>query len=399
MSGTGPTYTVAVSGMTTSGTVIATIAAGVAQDTAGNANTASTSTDNSVNYDFAAAPTVTINQAGGQADPTSASPINFTVVFSEAVTGFATGDVSFAGSTAGGTLVGTVTGTGPTYTVAVSGMTTSGTVVATIAAGVAQDADTNPNAASTSTDNSVTWDVTAPTVTINQAGGQADPTSASPINFTVVFSEAVTGFATGDVTFTGSTAGGTLVGTVSGTGPTYTVAVSGMTTSGTVIATIAAGVAQDTAGNANTASTFTDNSVNTTPTAPTVTINQAGGQADPTSASPINFTVVFSEAVTGFATGDVTLHRQHGRGNPRRHGERHRPHLHRGRERHDHQRHGDRHHRGRGGPGCGHQPQRGLHLDRQLGHLGRHRAHGHHQPGRRPSRPDQRQPHQLHGGL
>ena len=77
----------------------------------------------------------------------------------------------------------------------------------------------------------------------------------------MVFSEAVTGFATGDVTFTGSTAGGTLVGTVSGTGPTYNVAVSGMTTSGTVIATIAAGVAQDTAGNANTAATFTDNTV------------------------------------------------------------------------------------------------------------------------------------------
>ena len=33
---------------------------------------------------------------------------------------------------------------------------------------------------------------------------------------------------------------------------------------------------------------------------PTVTINQAAGQADPTNASPINFTVVFSEAVTGF---------------------------------------------------------------------------------------------------
>ncbi len=32
-------------------------------------------------------------------------------------------------------------------------------------------------------------DQTAPTVTINQAAGQADPTNASPINFTVVFSE------------------------------------------------------------------------------------------------------------------------------------------------------------------------------------------------------------------
>ena len=43
-----------------------------------------------------------------------------------------------------------------------------------------------------------------PTVTINQAARQADPTKTSPINFTVVFSKSVTGFATGDVTFTGA---------------------------------------------------------------------------------------------------------------------------------------------------------------------------------------------------
>ena len=44
-----------------------------------------------------------------------------------------------------------------------------------------------------------------------------------------------------------------------------------------------------------------------------MTINQAAGQADPTNASPINFTVVFSEAVTGFTGSDVTLGRHRGR--------------------------------------------------------------------------------------
>ena len=70
------------------------------------------------------------------------------------------------------------------------------------------------------------------TVTINQAGGQSDPTNAFPINFTVVFSETVTDFATGDVTLSG-TAGATTA-TVSGGGTNYNVAVTGMTTSGTV---------------------------------------------------------------------------------------------------------------------------------------------------------------------
>ena len=68
-----------------------------------------------------AGPTVTINQAAAQPDPTSVSPINFTVVFNEAVTGFATGDVTLGG-TAGAT-ISTVTGGPTTFNVAVSGMT------------------------------------------------------------------------------------------------------------------------------------------------------------------------------------------------------------------------------------------------------------------------------------
>jgi Regulator of chromosome condensation (RCC1) repeat len=43
------------------------------------------------------------------------------------------------------------------------------------------------------------------------------------------------------------------------------------------------------------------------PVAPSVTIDQASGQTDPTAVSPVHFTVVFSAPVTGFATGDVTL--------------------------------------------------------------------------------------------
>src|SRR5881396_362580 len=242
-------------------------------------------------------PTVTINQAAGQADPTSSSPINFTAVFSEPVSGFTGTDVTISG-TAGGTKTVTVSGGPSTYTVAVSGMSSAGTVIATIAAGMATDAAGNLNTASTSTDNSVSFDATPPTVTIDQAAGQADPTSASPINFTAVFSEPVSGFSGAGVTLSG-TAGGTKTVTVSGGPSTYNVAVSGMSSAGTVIASIAAGVARDAAGNLNTASTSTDNSVSFDATPPTVTINQAAGQADPTSASPINFTAVFSEPVSG----------------------------------------------------------------------------------------------------
>jgi hypothetical protein len=272
----------------------------VARDALGNTATSVAVTVNVSNTD-ATPPTVTINQAGNQTDPTSSSPINFTVVFSEAVTGFAAVDVTISG-TAGGAKTVTISGTGPTYTVAVSGMTTSGTVIASIGAGVVQDGAGNPNTASTSTDNSVIYnapDTTSPTVTINQAAAQTDPTSSSPINFTVVFSETVTGFAAVDVTISG-TAGGAKTVTISGTGPTYTVAVSGMTTSGTVIASIGAGVVQDAAANLNTASTSTDNTVTFT-LQPTVTFQDV-----PETHFAFNhIEAIYAAGITGGCQADV----------------------------------------------------------------------------------------------
>jgi hypothetical protein len=103
----------------------------------------------------------------------------------------------------------------------------------------------------------------APSVTINQAVGQADPTSIGPIHFTVVFNEAVSGFATGDLSLSGTAGATTAVVSESApnNGTTYDVAVSGMTTSGTVIASLLAGVATNGGGIGNTASTSTDNTV------------------------------------------------------------------------------------------------------------------------------------------
>jgi HYR domain-containing protein/WD40 repeat protein len=122
------------------------------------------------------APTVTINQRSIQADPTTTSLVVFIVTFSEPVTGF-TG-ISLAGSTVGGTLTTRVYGSGASYDaiyeVSVTGMSGSGTVVASIPAGAAFNADGNPNFASTSEDNTITYFV-APVGTLDtnnpSAGG------------------------------------------------------------------------------------------------------------------------------------------------------------------------------------------------------------------------------------
>ena len=145
-------------------------AAGV-NDLAGNAGTGTAAVGWTMDT---TSPTVTVNQASGQADPTNGS-IRFAVVFSEPVIGFGAGQVDLSASTAGGPLFASVAQVDSTsYMVTVTGMTSSGTVVAAVDAGAVTDPAGNPNLASTSTDNTVAFDNLPPTVTVSLAAGQPD---------------------------------------------------------------------------------------------------------------------------------------------------------------------------------------------------------------------------------
>jgi hypothetical protein len=195
-------------------------------------------------------PTVAVTLAAGVTDPTNDNPVNFTVTFAEPVTDFDDStDVTVGGTSGADTAV--ITGSGDTYNVAVSGMDNDGTVTLAVNAGAAVDEVNNANLASPSAA-SINYDGTAPTVTVERAAGQADPTSTSPINFTVQFSESVINLAEADISLT-APAGATA--TLTGSGDTYNVAVSGMEASGNVAVSIPADVAEDVAGNTNTAST------------------------------------------------------------------------------------------------------------------------------------------------
>jgi LPXTG-site transpeptidase (sortase) family protein len=106
-------------------------------------------------------------------------------------------------------------------------------------------------------------DVTQPTVTVEQSASQLDPTNVSPIYFTATFSESVIGFDATHVLLSG-TAGATTVNVAEvapNDGTTYRIAVSGMTTTGTVIVDIPANAVKDSIGNQNTASSSVDNLV------------------------------------------------------------------------------------------------------------------------------------------
>jgi hypothetical protein len=274
---------------------------------------------------FVSPMTVTINQAGGQADPTNSSPINFTVVFSQRVTDFATGDVNLSASTAPGTLIGTVNEIAPndgtTYNVAVSGMDVdgNGTVVATILAGVAHDAATSfPNVASTSADHTVIYDNTAPTITnVSSTSTNRAYTTNATIPVTITFSESVN-VAGGSPQLTLETGATDRVANCTGNGTntltcSYTVQAGDTSLDldyvGTTSLALNGGTIRDATGNdavltlaspGAAGSLGASKNIVIDTTAPTVTINQAGTQADPTNGSPINFTVTFSENATDF---------------------------------------------------------------------------------------------------
>ena len=153
-------------------------------------------------------------------------------------------------------------------------------------------------------------DTTAPTVTsIVRQTPASSPTNANSLTWRVTFSEAVSNVDAMDFAVSGTTATLT-VAAVSGVTGAYDVTASGGNLAGlsaTVTLSFATGQnIQDAANIAltNTAPTGTnDNTYVLDNTAPTVTITGVPG----TSSAPFTATFTFSEAVTGFVVGDITL--------------------------------------------------------------------------------------------
>ena len=186
----------------------------------------------------------------------------------------------------------TVAGSGAAYTATIT-PDGQGDIVIAIAADVATDAVNNGNQAATPV--TVAWDETGPTVAIARAPKAVNSTDAFAVE--VIFSEPVTGFETGDVTVTNGTATA-----VAGSGARYTATITPKGGGNLTIA-IAASVATDAAGNGNRAAA--DVTVLWDRTGPTVAISGAPVAVNSTDAFVV--TVTFTEAVTGFEAGDITV--------------------------------------------------------------------------------------------
>ncbi|MDX9735227.1 MAG: hypothetical protein RBU36_13950 [Thermoanaerobaculia bacterium] len=253
----GLVYTVPVTA-TGDGTITLTMAAGGAcaaghfsgSCDAGYDSEAPVYSDNEIEWDQTA-PTATMVAEAGQPDPTSAATVYFTLDVSDTVS---TAPLDIADSEIG--LSGTANPTTAAvswpditkpkqFRVAVSGMNGTGTVAAKLLAGAFLDQALNPNTASA--DAVINFDNAPPTVAVTPAAGQPNPTSGTQIEFTVTFSENVTGF---DDPATDLVLGGSALPTsavITGGPAIYTVTVTGMSVTGTVTSSVPAGAAQDAA--------------------------------------------------------------------------------------------------------------------------------------------------------
>jgi hypothetical protein len=191
----------------------------------------------------APAPTTISSINRGSTNPSNAGSVTYTVVFAASVTGLTISNFSLVTSSVSGASINSLSGSGTTYTVSVNTGSGSGTLTLRLI----NDTGLSPRISTTLpfTGETYTIDKTAPIPTITSSAGT--PTTTSPIPFTVSFSESVTGFVAGDLTVTNGTLSG-----FSGSGTTYTANVT-PATPGVVTVNVPANVAQDAAGNGNTA--------------------------------------------------------------------------------------------------------------------------------------------------
>ncbi|MES2223942.1 MAG: Ig-like domain-containing protein [Patescibacteria group bacterium] len=264
-SGSGTTYTFDV--LPTGSSVTVDVSAAVASDSSGNTSTQATQltrTYNAPDTDGPIISGVTFSPATGALHVGDTLTINITADNS----GYTAGTISINGVTPD-TFVDNHNGTYTITHIVTSGESNVSQNAQIQISIILVDASNNSSAPYTTSPNFHNSpainvnDNTKPSVTINQVGGQDDPTDTLPIAFDVVFNEAIDidSFVVGDITQNGTASGITWEIDNSGDDTNFILRVNSISGEGTIIPSIHAGEVLDLHGNSNFASDSTDNSV------------------------------------------------------------------------------------------------------------------------------------------
>ena len=181
-----------------------------------------------------AAPTTNVTftavQSGGTSGTTDSTGIVLT--FSQAVTGLTANDVTINNGT-GAAVKGTLSGSGTTWTIALASVTTQGDV--TVSVGNFGTFNVTTGAQTVAVYKDTTTPATNVTFTAVQSGGASGTTDSTGIILT--FSQAVTGLSASDITINDGT-GAVTKGALSGSGSTWTIGLTSVTTQGDVTVSV-----------------------------------------------------------------------------------------------------------------------------------------------------------------
>ena len=274
-------------------------------DVAGNPGVGTSST--SLTFDTLAPTATSIARVGNATNNAAAQ--QFTVTFSEAVTGVDASDFTLATTGSAASTGLTIAGNGATYTITANGVTGEGTLRLDLnptATGIA-DLATNLIATGYATGQTYTLDHTRPGLAAIARVGAAT-NNATTQQYTVTFDEAVTGVTLSSFTLaTTGTAAGT-IGSITGTGATYTVTVNNVAGDGTLrldLKPTGTGIT-DPAGNAVLGVNPPGETYTIDRTGPTITTFAPLDPAN-TNANTLRYALNFSEPVTGVGTGSFTV--------------------------------------------------------------------------------------------
>lgn len=289
VSGSGSTISIDVTAAGEGAVEIAPSAEYSVADLVGNETDDAGDGDRSVVYDVTA-PEFTLEQAADQADPAKDAPVQFTFAANEALE-FGSIDASDF-DVVNGSVDSIVADGSDAVTISIAPATEDVVSIEPSSTFEASDAAGNTNdQVQPGEDRSVAYDATAPTVTLEQASGQADPAVDPEIEFTLSADEDLDPdtVTADDFVLTNAT-----LDSVSGSGDAYTVAV---TADGEGLVEIDASPefeVADPAGNATASAGGSDRDV-TYDRSPEVTLGQAEGQADPTNVAAIEFALSANE--------------------------------------------------------------------------------------------------------
>ncbi|HEY4289657.1 MAG TPA: MBG domain-containing protein [Puia sp.] len=241
--------------------------------------------------------------------PANSSTVSYEVTFAANVTGISASNFSLTTSGLSGTSIDpTLTGSGNIYTVTVHTGSGNGTLALNLlnSSGILPAVSNAPFTAG----DVYTIDKIAPSVSIGAPS--ASITKAGPVSYTITYADDnfnTSTLSSSDITVnsSGTAAAGSV--SVSGSGLTRTVQLSGITGNGTLGISLAAATATDNAGNvalaAGPSATFVADN-----TAPITTIGNPSAASVNTGSGPISYTVAYADDNfdnSTLTTGNITL--------------------------------------------------------------------------------------------